>query len=147
MNKLYLIRGLPGSGKSTYAQSLGGVDHHYEADMYFIDPETGEYKFDASAQSEAHAWCQESTLNALIDGFDVVVSNTFTTYKEIKPYLIIADYASVDVHILTRTGDYGSIHDVPDEAIEKMRTRFQSDVELKKIIDERFPFLVTFGEV
>ena len=39
---LYIVRGIPGSGKSTFAKSLGGT--HFEADMFFM--KDGEYKFD-----------------------------------------------------------------------------------------------------
>ena len=39
---LYLLRGVPGSGKSTVAQNIGGT--HFETDKYFMVD--GEYKFD-----------------------------------------------------------------------------------------------------
>ena len=38
---LFLIRGLPGAGKSTLAKNLGAL--FFEADMYFL--EGNEYKF------------------------------------------------------------------------------------------------------
>ena len=41
---LYLVRGVPGSGKSTFAKQLGGT--HFETDTYFMVD--GEYKFDPS---------------------------------------------------------------------------------------------------
>ena len=46
--KLILVRGLPGSGKSTIASAIDGSDEsyapiHLEADMFFM--ENGEYKF------------------------------------------------------------------------------------------------------
>ena len=44
MKAIYLLRGLPGAGKSTVAKRLGG--EHYEADMYFM--QDGEYKFDGA---------------------------------------------------------------------------------------------------
>ena len=54
---LYIVRGLPGSGKSTLALSLVGHDFLVcEADKYFIDKETGEYKFDAKVIKNAHEW-------------------------------------------------------------------------------------------
>jgi predicted kinase len=38
MKQLFLLRGLPGSGKSTIAKSLVNKDYcHKEADMYFVD--------------------------------------------------------------------------------------------------------------
>ena len=41
---LFILRGLPGSGKTTLAKSIGAV--HFEADMYFM--EGNEYKFDVT---------------------------------------------------------------------------------------------------
>jgi len=54
VKQLILLRGLPGSGKSTFANLLGGI--HVEADQYFI--QDGEYKFDASKLKQAHNWCK-----------------------------------------------------------------------------------------
>ena len=42
MKKLFLLRGLPGSGKSSLAKSLGG--DHFEADMYFVGEDKGSYE-------------------------------------------------------------------------------------------------------
>ena len=33
---IHLVRGIPGSGKSTFAKTLN-IPDHFEADMYFID--------------------------------------------------------------------------------------------------------------
>ena len=52
---LYIVRGIPGSGKSTFAKTLGG--QHYESDMFFIN-ENGEYNFDVTKIKDAHQWCQ-----------------------------------------------------------------------------------------
>ena len=52
---MVLIRGLPGSGKSTCARE----DYaHIEADMYFMDAE-GNYKYNPS---KAHAWCRKMVI-------------------------------------------------------------------------------------
>lgn len=124
---LYIIRGLPGSGKSTLAKNLyifGLVDYHFEADMYFIDAE-GNYKFDPSKLKDAHAWCQEAVRGQIEGGDSVAVSNTFTQMWEMEPYLDMAKELGVKTSIITVEGNYGSIHNVPEEAITRMRNRWE----------------------
>lgn len=128
--KLTLIRGIPGSGKSTLAKVLmfvgdtaGHFTAHFEADMYFGSD--GFYEFDPALLPQAHGWCQISTANALRHS-DVIVSNTFTRFNEIEPYYQIAlDNDIEDVMLLISQGDYKSVHDVPEGAIQRMRDRFE----------------------
>lgn len=124
MSKIVLIRGLPGSGKTTLAKANYPEHEHFEADMYHIDDE-GNYNFDFSKIKEAHAWCQDSTSLALGHGLDVVVSNTFTQLWEMQPYLKMG----CPVEIIVATGNFENIHNVPTDIIEKMRDRWE-DVEL-----------------
>lgn len=124
---LYLIRGLPGSGKSTLATQMldcGMVDYRFEADLYFIN-EAGEYHFDPTKIKEAHKVCQDATRHTLGEGKNVAVANTFTQRWEMKPYLDMAEEFGPGVTIVTVEGDYGSIHNVPEEAIERMRNRWE----------------------
>ena len=53
--ELVLIRGLPGSGKSTIAKELAVTGfEHFEADMFF--PVDGVYRYEASRIRHAHTW-------------------------------------------------------------------------------------------
>jgi len=122
MAKLTLIRGLPGSGKSTLAKRYSA--HHFEADMYFVNA-AGEHCFDASQLESAHRWCQQQTENALRKGEDVVVSNTFVRRWEIKPYFEMAKKLAAQFEIVECKGNYGSVHNVDQSVIDKMRTRWQ----------------------
>ena len=127
---LILIRGLPGSGKSTLARSLEyDVDYykHLEADQYFIS-DYHQYKFDASKLRQAHAWCLREAEDVLIRGYSAVVSNTFTTKKELKPYFELAKKYNIIPTVILCQNNFVSIHNVPEETIEKMKKRFQYDI-------------------
>ena len=125
MKVLTIIRGLPGSGKSTLARTMvksGLCNYNFEADMYFQS--NGEYLFDTSLLGEAHTWCQHSVEDVMSLGLNPVVSNTFVTQREAKPYLELAKKYEYKVNIIECKGDFGSIHNVPPETIEKMKRRW-----------------------
>jgi predicted kinase len=125
MNKeLFLLRGLPGAGKSTLAKSLGGK--HFEADMYFV--RDGEYKFDVAKLKEAHEWCRSSIGGLMInDEPRLVVSNTFTQEWEMEAYYKLAETHEYRVYSLIVENRHGGIneHGVPDDKVEIMKERFE----------------------
>lgn len=125
---LILVRGLPGSGKSTLAMKLArGFGHqHLEADQYFM--RDGLYQFRVEDLGAAHMWCQNETRRLLEAGMTVVVSNTFTTLKELRPYFDIAGEFDVVPQVIVCQNCYGSIHDVPAETLERMRQRWVHDI-------------------
>lgn len=121
---LFLLRGIPGAGKSTLAKTIGGL--HFEADMFFL--KDGEYRFDATKLPLAHSWCLGCTQDALSRGVEkVIVSNTFTQEWEMKNYYDIAKEWGYTVFSLIVENRHDGVneHSVPDEVIEKMRKRFQ----------------------
>lgn len=127
MQRLIIIRGLPGSGKTTYAKELEekllNVEWH-EADHYFEDT-SGNYQFDAARIQDAHNQCYTRVVKDLIAGKDVIVSNTFTRRWEVEPYLLLTAIKGTKLEIYEMTGQYGSIH-VDNDIIEKMRERWES---------------------
>lgn len=129
MNKLIIVRGLPGSGKSTLARELlklGKATAHYEADMFFMID--GKYQFNPAKIKYAHEWCFEAVRHALLtNGENVVVSNTFTQRWEAEKYIQLAKENGIPFQIVTCVGEFGSIHNVPEEAMQKMRERFVTD--------------------
>ncbi len=129
MQKFIIVRGLPGSGKSTIAKqiALDSDMFHYEADMYFVDKQ-GNYDFDQTKLGSAHMWCQRMVESRISDGMDVIVSNTFTTCKEMKPYFEIAKKYGIIPNVIHAQNMFDNIHLVPDEALKRMRDRFQYDL-------------------
>lgn len=135
MTELVILRGRPGSGKSTLAKSSEFIRHtNYEADMYFIDPDTQQYNFDATKLYQAHMWCQRKTRESLENGVSVVVSNTFTTMKEMKEYIAMAEELKIPLRVIKVIGNFQNVHGVPEEALQRMRDRWQ-DYEGEEVID------------
>lgn len=127
---LFLLRGLPGAGKSTLAKELGGS--HFETDRFFLD-ENSEYRFDASKLKDAHQWCYGEVSTAMIlnhttgQNSVIVVSNTFTQEWEMQAYYDLAkdwNYRVFSIIVENRHGGINS-HEVPAEKVEQMRARFE----------------------
>lgn len=123
---LFIVRGLPGSGKSTFAEMLAEkMVNWFEADMFF--EHAGEYKFEPKRLPAAHGWCQLKVETAMQEGFEtVVVSNTFTRESELAPYVELATkygYKVVSTIVENRHGGC-SVHDVPLHTMEAMEKRF-----------------------
>ena len=129
MKKLILLRGLPGSGKSTFADLIGarGAGYaHFEADMYFM--KDGKYKFDPSQIKMAHNWCMIQTEKAMAnDTSIIIVSNTFTQEWEMDFYYEKAKYYDYDVFSVILENRHGGVntHGVPEDKLEIMKNRFE----------------------
>lgn len=132
---LYLIIGIPGSGKSTMASKIqkeifekdNTLIKIYEADMYFI--KDGKYKWDFERLNAAHTWCQKMTEEELKRGKDVIVSNTSIRKRDRKIYINLAKKYHHEVKVITCHGDFKNIHNVPAEKVAKMKERFQEFTE------------------
>ncbi|MCK4806192.1 MAG: ATP-binding protein [Candidatus Aegiribacteria sp.] len=132
MAKIYIMRGLPGAGKSTWAHENHPGAHVCSADSYFVDDE-GVYRFDGTLISEAHASCLRgfAEILASIERVSenspevVVVDNTAIRAWEISPYYNLAQAYGHEVKIVhvkcdAETAHSRNIHGVPLERVEKM---------------------------
>lgn len=129
---LILVRGISGSGKSTLAEQLASVMRvaRYEADMYFC--KEGSYKFDPSLLGKAHEWClTEADYN--LSWQSTIVSNTFTTAKELRPYINSAKQRNALVMLLEPPTSWKNdvvqcasknIHNVPLDRIQQQFNRW-----------------------
>lgn len=129
---LILLRGLPGSGKTTLGNTILNtpgsniLNMALSADDFFTD-ENGFYNFDSSKLKEAHNFCQLKCAENMKNGsYRIVVSNTFTEEWEIEPYYEMAKRYNYRVHsvIVENRHDGKSIHNVPDKKLKQMKDRF-----------------------
>lgn len=129
MKTLYIVRGVAGAGKSTFAKSIGGV--HIEADQFFMI--NGKYNFDITKIKLAHKYCQNQTEawmktdGTQVNNDKIVVSNTFTQEWEMEPYFKLAEkygYRTFSLIVENRHGGVNE-HGVPEDKLELMKTRFE----------------------
>lgn len=126
-----IMRGIPGSGKSTYLEEhwldkLPPFRSHVlvSADHYFEGPEG--YKFDPSKLGEAHETCMRNFVRSVYLGTTyIAVDNTNISVAEIAPYYSVARAFGYNVEIVncftpTDIASQRNVHGVPASACERM---------------------------
>lgn len=121
--RLILVRGVPGSGKSTFTAKVFSGTFHVENDMFHV--KDGEYRFDFNRQKDAVSWCMDMCDTALRNGMDVVVSNTFTKRRYVMAYVKLAEKYGADVSIYRMMGSFKNSHSVPAAVFENMKKGFE----------------------
>lgn len=139
--RLILIRGLPGSGKTTLAEMLALLldkampkeVKHFSTDQYFTN-ENGEYSFEEEEIKDAHLWCEDSARSAMMqEGVEtVIVHNTFSESWEAQAYFDMAEKYGYEPFVLEAQNQYGSDHPVTKRIFDKMLSRWQGAIEFNR---------------
>lgn len=138
MPRLFLIRGLPGVGKSKLGYDIQESNYDtvgpYAADDFFVQP-NGDYNYNPAFIAYAHTDCQRRVKNAMLGSAkkpDIVVTNTFTRKWEMKNYHDMArdnGYEVIELTIKSNLSDEElskrNVHGVSKETIAKMRNRWE----------------------
>ena len=129
---LILLRGLPGSGKTTLShiilQHPSGLEQEVLSADDFFENENGEYNFDLTKIKEAHNYCQFRCSERMRQQKSrIVVANTFTQEWEMEIYFDMAERYNYRVHTIIVENRHGNenVHGVPQDKIEQMKDRFQ----------------------
>lgn len=127
-NKVVIMRSISGGGKSTYVRKHFPGAVVCSAD-HFFDQKDGSYKFNPKLLSVAHKVCSTKFGKALKSKKPlIVVDNTNTTMREIRPYMMAAKAAGYEVDVVridtpVDVAHKRNAHGVPLEAIQRMADR------------------------
>ncbi len=144
MKKLIIMRGLPGSGKSTAAHTNANT---YDAvilasDDYFMI--NGTYCFDMSRLGDAHAWTKWRCAQLFEAGKSIVIDNTNTVWKELQWYAKEGLHNGYEVVVSEPVTPWAknvaqcfetNTHSVPIETIQRMSDRFESSNSIREKIE------------
>ena len=100
MAHLFLIGGLSGTGKTSFALTAAQPkDVIVSADDYMIDG-NGNYSFDSKRLQAAHDMCRNQVAEWMQeDRFRIWVHNTFLEDWELEPYRLLADRYGYMLHV------------------------------------------------
>ncbi|EDV96577.1 GH16330 [Drosophila grimshawi] len=154
---MIIMRGAPGSGKTTLAktllQQIRVLDEHYSigdfvhsSDDFFVTCRG--YEFNPTQLSDAHEWNKQRVLCKAATGWSpIIVDNTNIMVWEMQPYVQIAVQHGYVLELLEPKTSWckspgklaqRNVHRVPKENIERMLDRYEktSVVELLKLLKE-----------
>lgn len=133
MKIAYIMRGIPGSGKSTVASELAGESGViHSTDDFFYD-DGGVYRFDPNLLGRNHARNQAAFRESLSLGISpVVCDNTNSQRWEFEPYVELAKEQGYIVAVVSLShpdpdvAAARNVHGVSAEVIRRMINRWES---------------------
>lgn len=131
MNKnLYILRAVPGAGKSTLAESLKGFICC--ADDFFTDA-AGNYNFDPTKLYENHRKCYALADELMSKGTEtVIIANTNIEVKDVQRYKSLGEKYGYKVFVLTVENWHknSNVHGVPAEKLEHYEKKLRRTIRL-----------------
>ncbi|MEK7535650.1 MAG: AAA family ATPase [Patescibacteria group bacterium] len=127
MKKFIIMRGVPGSGKTTRAMELAGLKGRIHSADYFFAGEGGNYRFDRGHIEEAHIFCFEMVRASMEMARPLIILDSCNIQrKHFRGYLDIArqyGYVVEEVAMLPHPDPaiaaMRNVHGVSQESIER----------------------------
>lgn len=137
MLNLIILRGAPGSGKSTFCNKLIERYKDYVVTVCSNDQfmfEDGKYKWSEQKLNKAMVLCFIKCIRALEDEHEIIViDNTNLTPKYYEKYIIAAEFYGYKVYFCHLKGEYQNIHGVSETQVNESRSKYY--------VDNRYPYL------
>lgn len=126
MKQFIVVRGLPGSGKSTFASLIAGKDSIVAADDFlYVD---GKYVFTPERLKEAQRLALAKFIELVKAGEPLIVyTGVSPDLVDVRPYEMLAKEKGYSITYLVVENRHGktSIHDVPSSVVKMMRSVFK----------------------
>ncbi len=127
---IFLLRGLPGAGKSSLAAILSEAAQYpvFSVDDYFTDASNGEYNFKFDENHLAYQSCIDRTEMSMQSKCSkIFIANTFTMDWEIAPYFKLAATYNYQLFVMTveKHHEAKNCHGVSDEQLERMAEKYK----------------------
>ncbi len=134
MKVCIVLRSVSGSGKSTFAEYVKGLNFNKDIRVCCADDflmKDGKYDFNPRLLGVAHKECQAKFQKALEEGQDVIIANTNTTRSERDFYVSRAKEAGYMVFSLA-VENLGTtdVHNVPKEVLDSQREKLKTSIQL-----------------
>lgn len=138
MSELVIIRGLPGSGKTTYARHKYPTYLHYDLDHLFTDVD-GTYRYEAQLREEAQSFLLKLVDFGLSRKENIVVTEIFSSKNDLQPFMLLAEHYDVPIKIYTKLLPNGqrSVHNVPVCIMNDLILKY--DYSVGEVINELIP--------
>jgi NEDD4-binding protein 2 len=146
MSKLVLMRGIPGSGKSTKANQIKDdyILKGYQAEIFSTDDfwmRNGCYEWNRDLLGTAHKWNQIRVENAIKDDIDyIIVDNTNLSSFDVGPYFNLAVKYGIEIEIVNidtpvqtcidRQINRSEDRRISKEAIEYMASKMTTPIDI-----------------
>lgn len=134
---LFILRGLPGNGKTTVAEMLshGNKNTICTADDFLIN-ENGDYEFTPERSKNAHILNQDKCKKLMEhEQLFIIIANTNTTEYEMQPYIDMGENYEYMIHYIIVENRHNGLssHEVPISTYNKMFSRFSIQILPKSI--------------
>lgn len=130
--RVYILRGISGSGKSTHARVLAAQEHERAGRIVKIE-QVNTDGLDPAADAHAHAYCMRKFEAAISEDTEVVIcDHTNITPEEFEAFATLAQEHLYTVHVVTVYRD-------PVVCYEKRRR----DVSPQVLFDQYLRLLAT----
>ena len=134
--EVIILRGAPGSGKSTEAELIAKSEYYDGFPTIIVSADNyryfnGLYTFNEKTLADGHTKCFRDFCWAVDCSFPmVIVDNTNIGKKHYEAYVDYAQSHGYTVYQKVMRGEYDNIHNVPLSIVRRHRLQLDIDVDL-----------------